>query len=179
MLNLRLLKEVGDLCFDVDLITSKFSEIDIYAAVVQSQIANSSLKLYIKNIMKMILQSRLGKSTLLFITIASAMLFTNPKKDTYVDYAAKRLTTEIQTSICRTPKLTQGLFWEEVSKITSNSCKSGLATGLTFQSSSIKEFIANSTEQQNFFVFSAYTTKVSQYNFKTIGVFGNFLTFQK
>ncbi|MFQ4145030.1 DUF4359 domain-containing protein [Chlorogloeopsis sp. ULAP02] len=129
--------------------------------------------------MKTILQSRLNKSALLLVTIASAMLITNPKKDTYVDYAGKRLITEIQTSICQEPKLPRGLLWEEVSKITSNTCRSGLATGLAFQNNSIKELIANSTEQQNFFVFSTYTTKISQYNFKTIGVFGNFLTFQK
>ncbi|RUR84071.1 DUF4359 domain-containing protein [Chlorogloeopsis fritschii PCC 9212] len=129
--------------------------------------------------MKTVLQSRLGKSLLLLMTVSGVMLFTNPKKDTYIDYAATRLTSEIQNSICQGPKLPQGLLWEEVGKITTTTCKSGLSTGLAFQSISIKEFIADSTEQQNFFIFSTYTTKVSQYNFKTIGAFGNFLTFQK
>ncbi len=134
--------------------------------------------------MKASLQNRLGrgKSTYALLAIAGVagvMSFTNPDQNTYVNYAADRLTNEIQDAICKGPQLPQGKLWEDISKLTSNTCKSGLSTGLAFQGSNIKDFIATSTERQNFVVFSIYTTKVPGYNFKTIGAFGNLFTFQK
>ncbi len=124
-------------------------------------------------------QSRLAKSAFIFLPVAGIMSITNPQQDAYVDYAASRLTSEIQNSICQGPQLPAGLLWEEVGKYTTDTCKSGLATGLAWQDKTIKEFIANSTKRQNYFLLSTYTTKVSGYNFRTIGAFGNFLTFQK
>ncbi|NWF60517.1 MAG: DUF4359 domain-containing protein [Fischerella sp.] len=134
--------------------------------------------------MKASLRSRQGISKSLFTLIAiagvaSVMSFTNPNNNAYVDYAANRLTSEIQNAVCNGPQLPQGQLWEGVSKLTATTCKSGLATGLAFQSSNIKDVITQSTERQNFFIFSIYTTKVPGYNFRTIGAFGNFLTFQK
>ncbi|MCP6761701.1 MAG: DUF4359 domain-containing protein [Fischerella sp. CENA71] len=134
--------------------------------------------------MKASLQNRLGigKRTyvlLAVVGVAGVMSVTNPDDNTYVNYAAVRLTNEIQDAICKGPQLPQGKFWEDISKLTRNTCKSGLATGLAFQGSNIKDFIATSTERQNFLVFSIYTTKVPGYNFKTIGAFGNLFTFQK
>ncbi|MCX7594183.1 MAG: DUF4359 domain-containing protein [Fischerella sp.] len=124
----------------------------------------------------------ISKSTLTLIAIAgvaSVMSFTNPNNNAYVDYAANQLTSEIQNAVCRGPQLPQGRWWEDVSKLTATTCKSGLTTGLALQSSKIKDIIALSTERQNFFIFSIYTTKVPGYNFRTIGAFGNFLTIQK
>ncbi|MFB2773489.1 DUF4359 domain-containing protein [Pelatocladus sp. BLCC-F211] len=134
--------------------------------------------------MKASLQNRLGigKRTYILLAIAGVagvMSFTNPDHNTYVNYAAARLTNEIQDAICKGPQLPQGKLWEDINKLTSNTCKSGLATGLAFQGSNIKDLIARSTERQNFVIFSIYTTKVPGYNFKTIGAFGNLFTFQK
>lgn len=157
------------------------SEIRVFATVYTIK---QSIALFDEKFMKASLHNRLGirKSKFTLIAIASVvgvMSFTNPDNNTYVNYAAERLTSEIQNAICQEPQLPQGQLWEDISKLTANTCKSGLATGITFQSNNIKDFIATSTERQNFVAFSIYTTKVPGYNFKTIGAFGNFFTFQK
>ena len=106
--------------------------------------------------------------TLALITLASVMFFTNPQKKDYQNYASEKLAGELQTSVCKK---------EDLDKDVLNFCQSNFVKGLISDNFLVKQLIDSNTEHQNFIILSIYNTKTPEKNFKTIGAFGNFITF--
>lgn len=103
--------------------------------------------------------------------VAIGMVLTNPSQEAYTSWASRQLAGNIQQSLCHKTKLTQaspnlGLY---------ALCTSGL--GLLHQSGVVKSAINVVTEQENFYLFSIYTTTTPVSTYKTIGAFGQFLLF--
>ncbi|MFB2768828.1 DUF4359 domain-containing protein [Pelatocladus sp. BLCC-F211] len=113
------------------------------------------------------------------------MTQTNPNQVEYEEYAAQRLTEYLNTNVCKkTPK-----FLENVIKF---NCRQVVNSAQP----QIREVIAESTERQDFIVFSIYRTnfnvnslipalKVDSvlpstpgYKFETLGAFDQFYTYK-
>ncbi len=113
------------------------------------------------------------------------MTQTNPNQVEYEEYAAQRLTGYLNTNVCKkTPK-----FLETIIKF---NCRQ-LVTSAQPQ---IREIIAESTERQDFIVFSIYRTDLNVnslipalrvdsvlpsapgYKFETLGAFDKFYTYK-
>ncbi len=117
----------------------------------------------------------LRTATLFLFVLAGVMVFTNPNQDTYVSYATNKLSKELPDSVCQTPDKLP-LWLRSIAKATSETCKSGLASGLTSQKDTFKQVLSESTERQNYQVLSVYTTEIPGYTVKTVGVLGQFIT---
>ncbi|MBW4434523.1 MAG: DUF4359 domain-containing protein [Pelatocladus maniniholoensis HA4357-MV3] len=113
------------------------------------------------------------------------MTQTNPNQVEYEDYAAQRLTEYLNTNVCKkTPK-----FLENVIKF---NCRQVVNSAQP----QIREIIAESTERQDFIVFSIYRTDLNVnslipalrvdsvlpstpgYKFETLGAFDQFYTYK-
>ncbi|MGL5805943.1 MAG: DUF4359 domain-containing protein [Xenococcaceae cyanobacterium] len=119
-----------------------------------------------------------NKLSLLTITIISGvMFFTNPEQKTYTRYASDRFAKEIPQAICQSKQL-DNYFGDFAPKIISL-CNLGLGLSLNPTQDLVESFLDRNTDRQNFFLFSIYTTKIPDHNFKTIGAIGNFITFSR
>ncbi len=113
------------------------------------------------------------------------MTQTNPNQFEYEEYAAQRLTQYLNTNVCKkTPK-----FLENVIQF---NCKQVVNSAQP----QIREIIAESTERQDFIVFSIYRTNLNLnslipalrvdsvlpstpgYKFETLGAFEQFYTYK-
>lgn len=117
------------------------------------------------------------KGAIALVVLSGIMIVTNPSKDGYVDYAAPKLVPEIQSAICKGPQLPQGLNIAGTSA--GDICKNAISIGLGLNQNTLKQFIDTTTTRQNLILFSIYTTEVPGATFKTLGVFGNYITFAK
>ncbi|MCP6757298.1 MAG: DUF4359 domain-containing protein [Fischerella sp. CENA71] len=117
--------------------------------------------------------------------LAVVMTQTNPNQVEYEEYATQRLTEYLNTNVCKkTPK-----FLENVIKF---NCRQVVNSAQP----QIREVIAESTERQDFIVFSIYRTNLNVnslipalrvdsvlpstpgYKFETLGAFDQFYTYK-
>ncbi|MBD2481234.1 DUF4359 domain-containing protein [Planktothrix sp. FACHB-1365] len=113
----------------------------------------------------------IGKGVILLSILAGTMIFTNPKREEYLNYASDQLSTEIKKSICQESQVPE--FLKGLSNTLVNTCNTLVVTQRDF----IKDTINKSTTQQNALLFSVYTTEIMGYKYQTLGGFGNFVTF--
>lgn len=101
------------------------------------------------------------KGGLAVSAIAIVMGVTNPKQESYLNYASDKLTESAGESICQQTGYCQ------------------LADPPIFiKNTIIKPVIHSATKRQNFIVFSIYTTEFTGIKtLKTIGILGNFYTY--
>lgn len=101
------------------------------------------------------------------------MAIGNPGKPDYEDYAVETLSIYLKTEICPKAPADFGGFVQSY-------CKTLVDAGQP----QIKQIIAQTTNQQNFLLFSIYQTTLSlpdpfpTYEFQTIGVMKQFYTYQ-
>ncbi len=112
-----------------------------------------------------------GKGALALALLAVVMGLTNPVREEYLSYASEKLATELKTSFCKESQMRD--FLGTVGSSLAGACKALV----TSQRDGMERFIDNSTTRQNLLLFSIYTTELSGKNYRTIGAFGNFLTF--
>ncbi|NJK49545.1 DUF4359 domain-containing protein [Candidatus Gracilibacteria bacterium] len=106
------------------------------------------------------MQGSLVKGGIALAGLAVIMGVTNPRQEAYNDYASQRLMTNAQEEMCKE----------------FNYCRSGEPPSF-IKNTLIKPAISASTNQQNLGIFSIYTTELFGFKTKTLGVFGNFLTY--
>jgi len=108
--------------------------------------------------------------------IGVATFVTNPDQASYEIYATRRLTVHLEENVC----IKAGILAEI--------CNSALRDNQP----QIKQFIASSTDRQNFGLWSIYTTDLSagdllpaalqgavpDYHFETVGIFSGFYTYK-
>ncbi|MEE3718418.1 DUF4359 domain-containing protein [Tumidithrix elongata RA019] len=104
--------------------------------------------------------------------IALVMVFTNPNKEKYIDYASVKMATDIQNQLCKptenkNPKDLLG----NIKNLAADLCKLGIDS----QDALVKKLITPRTQQQNMVIFSIYTTEVPGRTYKTLAIFGNFI----
>jgi hypothetical protein len=112
----------------------------------------------------------------------AAMALTNPGEDKYQDYAVAKLNDSRENLCPQTAKI----LGQVIS--TQKECQAFIAANRP----AIARLIATTTERQNSILFSIYRTDLSvgkvvpllpdlpipAYHFETIGVFGNFFTYE-
>jgi hypothetical protein len=115
----------------------------------------------------------LGTGAILLAILAGTMALTNPPKEEYLEYASGQLSAEIKGSYCKE---------SEAPKILENFNLSGAFADVcnnlvTSQRPALRRHLDNATQRQNLVAFSIYKTQLWDRQYRTIGVFGNFLTF--
>lgn len=111
-------------------------------------------------------------SGLIVLGIAGGMVATNPNRESYQNYAATEMNTRLKKEVC--------------SDLSGDFVKSQCESFLDMTKERMRGIVANSTQRQNYFLFSIYETefnfspipKVKSYQFTTVGVFNNFWTFE-
>ncbi|AFZ45966.1 hypothetical protein PCC7418_3862 [Halothece sp. PCC 7418] len=112
-------------------------------------------------------------SSIAVLGVGSAMAITNPRRQAYQTYAAEKMSVYIKEEVCADAPKTLGDFLER-------QCNKLVDSG----QKPLQEMIAESTERHNYFLFSIYETNLSvmtglpSYQFKTIGAFQNFWTYE-
>ena len=108
------------------------------------------------------------------VGLGVSMALTNPSQDTYEAYAVEQLTTYLKDQGCKqAPKAFGGDFLQR-------QCKSLVDTGRP----QIEKIISQTTQRQNFVLFSIYRTNLEigpflpVYHFETLGVFQKFYIYQ-
>ncbi|MGB3535982.1 MAG: DUF4359 domain-containing protein [Microcoleaceae cyanobacterium] len=115
----------------------------------------------------------LGTGAILLAILAGTMALTNPPKEEYIEYASGRLSAELKESYCKESEAPEILENFNLSKTFATVCNNLL----TSQRPALTRHLDNATQRQNNVVFSIYTTQLWDRRYRTIGVFGNFLTF--
>ncbi len=119
------------------------------------------------------------------VALGVAMANTNPSQAEYEEYAVQQLTGYLKTNVCKkTPKLLESIIKFDCPQMVDSA------------NPQIREIITESTQQQNFIIFSIYRTdlKVSSlipglgldsffssipgYQFETVGAFDQFYTYK-
>ncbi|MEB3279811.1 MAG: DUF4359 domain-containing protein [Lyngbya sp.] len=115
----------------------------------------------------------LGRGAIVLTILAGTMSLTNPTREEYLNYASGRLITEAKENWCKEANLPE--FLNGISGSLVDACQSVV----TNQREWIKENINKGTERQNAILFTIYTTDFDfvDKRYRTIGVFGNFLSF--
>lgn len=96
--------------------------------------------------------------------VAGVMVFSNPSKERYVNYATEQFSETGKNSFCS----------GEMPIAAQQSCKFVLSQGKGV----VKSLVENSTKQENFVLFSLYTTDLPNRKMTTLGAFGNFYMFK-
>ena len=97
-----------------------------------------------------------------------AMLITNPSQDRYIDYAAEEFAKTGQNSICTS----------NLPVAAQQQCEFAVNLLSSQGKPLIKQYIQGTTQQQNFFLFSIYTTDAPNRKLTTIAAFNNFHMFK-
>ncbi|MGL5081059.1 MAG: DUF4359 domain-containing protein [Microcoleaceae cyanobacterium] len=113
----------------------------------------------------------LGKGAILLAILAGTMALTNPSRASYLSYAYSKLSQEVKQNWCQESEIPE--FLKNFSKSIVNFCNSVV----TDQRTTIEGYLDKSTKRQNAVLFSVYTSDVLDKRYRTIGAFGNFLTF--
>lgn len=121
-------------------------------------------------------------SAIILVGLGAVMAITNPAPNGYTQYAARRLTQELQEKEC--VKIDDGL--RDLCKLLDSNEGQSL----------VKRLVTNNTERQNYGLFSIYKTDLStrkllpsfltnlisvpnvSYTTETIGLLGNFQTYK-
>jgi hypothetical protein len=111
-----------------------------------------------------------------FLLVAGIMAFTNPDRQEYINYASQHFIREVTKALCDSSQLEKIFKFSD--KNLTNLCKSGLGVGLKFSQETVKQFIDRNSTSQNFIIFSIYTTNLLDDEYKTAGIFNNFITFK-
>lgn len=113
-------------------------------------------------------------SSIAVLGVGSAMAMTNPPRKEYQTYAAKRMGDYLKEEVCAdAPDAFGGILQKQCNNLVDGGKKP------------MADWIARSTDRQNYILFSIYKTELSltaglpSYEFKTIGAFQNFWTYQK
>jgi len=115
-----------------------------------------------------------------------ALAVTNPSQVAYEVYATRRLTEYLTENFC-----------PQTSQVLGINIREGCAEAIQQNQEQLRQFIAKSTERQNFGLFSIYQTNLSlkelvpggiaqllpetllpSYEFQTVGVLMQFMTFK-
>ena len=96
--------------------------------------------------------------------VAGVMVFSNPSTERYVNYATEQFSETGKNSFCS----------GEMPVAAQQSCKFVLSQGKGV----VKSLVENSTKQENFVLFSLYTTDLPNRKMTTLGAFGNFYMFK-
>lgn len=107
------------------------------------------------------------------VGLGVSMALTNPSQDTYEAYAVEQLTTYLKDEACpQTPSFFGNLLQRQ--------CKTLVDSGRP----QIQQIISQTTQRQNFVLFSIYRTNLNigpflpAYHFETVGIFQNFYIYQ-
>ena len=113
--------------------------------------------------------------TVAFGGIVAFMALTNPRQDSYQDFAVSELSKYLKEEVCpQTVKI------EELRDLFQDQCTKIVDQGRPV----IREIIAHQTRRDNFFIFSIYRTNldvglgIPAYRFVSIGVFDKFYVYQ-
>lgn len=102
-----------------------------------------------------------------------AMAMSNPSQSKYEEFAAQQLATYVKDNFCTQAPKAFSSFLEQ-------QCKSLVDTGRP----QIRQLISQSTQRQNYILFSVYQTDLTlssllpSYHFETVAVFENFYIYQ-
>ena len=107
------------------------------------------------------------------VTVLGAIMAkTNPNQGEYEKYAVQKLTTYLETDVCKkTPS-----FLEKLIKV---NCEQLLNSATPH----IKELITTTTNRQDYMIFSIYRTQIKLdawipgYKFETVGALNQFYTY--
>jgi hypothetical protein len=99
--------------------------------------------------------------------IAVVMAVSNPSKERYVEYTVDRFSETGKLSLCN------GVG----DAAAQQQCKFGVAVFASQGKPLIRAFLESSTRQQNFVLFSIYTTELPNQKLTAIAAFGNFFSF--
>lgn len=106
-----------------------------------------------------------------------AMLVTNPGRQAYEDYAARRLETYLKENVC-----TQ--LPEDLSDFLRGQGERMCNSLVDVSNPQFRQLVARTTERQNYGLFSIYRTRLSigplfpSYEFETVGAFQTFVTYR-
>lgn len=120
----------------------------------------------------MVLKS-IGVTGIVLGGIGAIALLTNPGEAGYRQYADVKVETEFKDRICRQVGADLEVWLE-------GQCHILVSTASPF----LAEAIAQQTERQNFYLFSIYQADLAlpsplpTYHVSTIGIFGNYYTYQ-
>lgn len=96
--------------------------------------------------------------------LAVVMAVSNPSKERYIEYTVDRFSETGRSSLCTGVGDAQ------------QQCKFAVALLASQGKPLIRAFLENSTRQQNFLLFSIYTTDLPNQKLTAIAAFGNFLS---
>ena len=107
------------------------------------------------------------------IALGVAMVGTNPSQAEYEEYATQRLSGYLKEQGCsKTPNLLDNLIKFNCAKLIDSA------------SPQIKQIIKTSTQQQDYILFSVYSTNlqinslIPSYKFETVAALDNFFTYK-
>ncbi len=115
----------------------------------------------------------LGTGAILLAILAGTMALTNPPKEEYLEYASGQLSSELKENYCKESEAPEILENFNLSKTFADVCNNLV----TSQRPALRRHLDNATQRRNVVIFSIYTTRLWDRQYRTIGVFGNFLTF--
>ncbi|WP_265262547.1 DUF4359 domain-containing protein [Spirulina subsalsa] len=128
-----------------------------------------------------------GGSAIALIALVGVFAVTNPSKEAYLNYASEKFVREIKESACqqnvvdRIPtgvnNLLRDLGLENTGNRLQQLCQDSLTAGGDRFKPFLKDFVQQSTTQQNFQVFSLYHTEILDQKVTTLALLGNFITF--
>ena len=116
---------------------------------------------------------QVGVTGIILGVIGAIALATNPGEAGYRRYTDAKIETELKDEICDRVALDSGAWLE-------GQCHILISTASPY----LAEAIAQQTERQNFYLFSIYQgdldlpSPLPTYRVATIGVFGNYYTYQ-
>ncbi|AMW28666.1 MULTISPECIES: DUF4359 domain-containing protein [Oscillatoriales] len=113
----------------------------------------------------------ISKMAIFLAILAGTMALTNPSRQDYLEYASVKLSQEAKNNLCNeaeVPAILRGF-----SNIIVDTCN----TLVTSQRGTIRAFIDNSTHRKNAMIFSIYTSELLNNRYRTLALFGNFITF--
>ncbi|MBW4648730.1 MAG: DUF4359 domain-containing protein [Kastovskya adunca ATA6-11-RM4] len=108
------------------------------------------------------------------IGVGGAMALTNPGQENYEEYAVEQLTTYLKEEVC-----TQNIP-NTFENFLQRQCVSLVDTGRP----QIRQIISETTQRQNYLLFSVYQTDLNvgpflpAYQFESVGAFQQFYTYQ-
>ncbi|MBW4518404.1 MAG: DUF4359 domain-containing protein [Scytolyngbya sp. HA4215-MV1] len=110
---------------------------------------------------------------LAFGVITSSMVVTNPSEEVYVNY----FVAEMPNAVCKEVNFADATPPNQAQDIGMSLCRGAFGIGNTLFRQQLREKVKQETKHHNFGVYSIYSTQLSGRSIKTIGAFGNFLTF--
>jgi hypothetical protein len=116
---------------------------------------------------------KVGTLGMIVAGIGAIALITNPGEAGYRKYADDKIKTELKTKICTQVAEDLGVWLE-------GQCHILISTASPF----LADAISQQTQRQNFFLFSIYQGDLAlpaplpKYHVATIGIFGNYHTYQ-